>query len=70
MDLNKLANILLDISGIGLGIFLMWLGWWGLQKEFDGPLIWYVVIFLGVCAFLIHLVRYFGWKPIRKWFGF
>lgn len=70
MTLNRLANILLDISGIGLGIFLVLLGRWALVQKFDGPVIWYVVIFLGICSFLIHLFRYIGAKPIRKFFGF
>lgn len=67
---NKLLNVLLDISGIGLGIFLVVLGFWALKRDFNGDPIWYIVIFLGVCAFLIHLFRYFGLKPIRKFFGF
>ncbi len=66
---NKLLNVLLDISGIGLGVFLVILGFWALRQGFSGDLIWYIVIFLGVCAFLIHLFRYIGLKPIRKFFG-
>lgn len=69
MDLNRIFNILLDISGIGLGIFLVWLGAWALGRGFDGSGIWYVVIFLGIAAFLIHLFRYFGLAPIRRFFG-
>lgn len=69
MHVRKTANVLLDISGICLGIFLVWLGFWALGQEFDGPFIWYLVIALGISAFLIHLVRYFGLKPIRRWFG-
>ncbi|KKW46373.1 MAG: hypothetical protein A3A43_00100 [Candidatus Liptonbacteria bacterium RIFCSPLOWO2_01_FULL_56_20] len=65
----KFFNALLDISGIGLGVFLVWLGVWAMGSGFDGPLIWYAVIGLGVCAFLIHLFRYFGLEQIRRWFG-
>jgi ADP-ribose pyrophosphatase YjhB (NUDIX family) len=66
---NKLLNFLLDISGIGLGIFLVILGFWALRRGFNGDLIWDAVIFLGICAFLIHLFRYLGLKPIRRFLG-
>jgi len=69
MNLKKLLNVLLDISGMGLGIFLIILGWWSLKRGFDGPAIWYFIIFLGIAAFLIHFFRYFGLKPIRRFFG-
>jgi fatty acid desaturase len=65
--MNKLLNVLLDISGIGLGIFLVVLGFWALRQELNGGPAWYLVVFLGVCVFLIHLFRYL--KPIRGFFG-
>lgn len=67
---NAISNILLDMSGIGLGIFLVGLGWWALSENFSPQWIWWLTILFGISAFLIHLFRYFGLKPIRKFFGF
>ena len=67
--LVKILNTLLDVSGVGLGIFLGFLGRWAIKSGFGDPPIWYFLIFLGVSAFLIHFFRYFGLKPIRKFFG-
>lgn len=69
-DWSKIFNTLLDISGIGLGIFLVGLGWWALRQNFSPPWIWWLTMLFGVCAFFIHLLRYFGLAPIRKFFGF
>ena len=68
-QLNRYANIILDVSGIGLGIFLMGLGIWALYQEFNGPWVWISTIIFGIIAFHIHLFRYLRLKPIRRWFG-
>jgi len=67
---SKILNILLDISGIELGIFLVILGWWAIRQNFPPPWIWWLTILFGICAFFIHFFRYFGLKPIRKFFRF
>jgi len=67
-QVKKLLNVLLDISGILLGIFLIGVGTWALLRGYDPPIIWWFVIVCGISAFLIHLFRYFGWN-VRRFFG-
>ncbi len=64
--IKKLFYIFLDISGILLGIFLVWLGikiimGISLPKE-----VGIVVLILGICAFLIHVGHYYNLK-LRQW---
>ena len=61
--------IFLDISGILLGVFLMLLGLAmvsGLQVV--GWVSW-IVLVLGVGAFLLHIGHYFNLKYMRWTFG-
>lgn len=67
--LTAYANFILDVSGIGLGVFLIGLGAWALWQAYAPWWIWVIIIVFGIIAFHIHLFRYLGLKPIRKWFG-
>ena len=62
--------IFLDISGILLGIFLIVLGLamlldWQLAKEGLG----WLILVIGIGAFLLHLGHYFDLKYMRWLFG-
>jgi len=62
--------IFLDISGILLGIFLIVLGSallldWQLAKEGFG----WLVLVIGIGAFLLHLGHYFDLRYMRWLFG-
>jgi len=69
---KRLLNVWLDISGILLGIYLVSVATWGLVRGYDSIiwsiLIWWSLVLCGVCAFLIHLFRFFGWN-VRRIFG-
>lgn len=59
----------LDISGILLGIFLAGLGCWILTGHAVSAALAGVLLFLGVCAFLIHTGHYFNLRITRWIFG-
>ena len=70
---KDLFNVLLDISGILLGMYLVSVGTLALVRGYSLPIIWWIliwwsIILCGICAFLIHLFRYFGWN-VRRFFG-
>lgn len=61
--------IFLDISGILLGVFLVVLG---LAMIFDWRLaegLGWLILIIGVGAFLLHLGHYFNLKYMRWLFG-
>ena len=63
---KRFFYVFLDVSGILLGIFLIWLGVKIMKgASFSGEL-GIVVLILGICAFLIHLGHYYNWK-LREW---
>ena len=61
--------VFLDISGILLGLFLSFLGLFSVMGgDIPGWLSW-VVMAIGICAFLLHLGHYFNLKYMRWLFG-
>ncbi len=61
--------VFLDISGILLGIFLTVLGLAILFNwEITDWMSWLLLI-IGICAFLLHLGHYFDFKYMRWLFG-
>ncbi|OGI79130.1 hypothetical protein A3F19_00315 [Candidatus Nomurabacteria bacterium RIFCSPHIGHO2_12_FULL_37_29] len=59
----------LDVSGILLGLFLSFLGLFSVMgRDIPGWLGW-VVMAIGICAFLLHLGHYFNLKYMRWLFG-
>ncbi len=66
---KKIFYAFLDVSGILLGIFLFWLGIWMVAGKPVPKIVSFIVIFLGISAFLIHMGHYFSWKLTRWIFG-
>ena len=61
--------VFLGVSGILLGIFLIMLGSaMILGLEVAGWIGW-VVLILGICAFLLHVGHYFSLRYMRWTFG-
>jgi len=55
---KKFFYLLLDLSGIGLGIFLMIIGWYMAgDRELPSVFDW-IIFALGVAAFFIHASHY------------
>ena len=63
---KKFFYVFLDISGVLLGIFLIWLGVQMMNGISPSKVLGIVVMILGICAFLIHLGHYYNWK-LRQW---
>jgi|GEM_PF-2913354 len=59
----------LDISGILLGVFLIGLGAWVITGRIISGEMGYVITFLGVAAFFIHVGHYFHLTITRWIFG-
>lgn len=66
---KRFFYVFLDVSGILLGIFLVSLGWWVASGETLSRGIGFVILFLGICAFLIHTGHYYSWRLTRWIFG-
>lgn len=66
VTVKKFFYVFLDISGILLGIFLIWLGVQIVNGISPSKVLGIVVIILGICAFFIHLGHYYNWK-LREW---
>jgi len=61
--------VFLDMSGILLGVFLIGLGFVsGVGLNIPQWLGWLVMI-IGICAFLLHLGHYFNLRYMRWLFG-
>jgi len=61
--------VFLDISGILLGVFLTILGMGMLYVwRLPGAISW-IVLILGICAFLLHIGHYFNLRYMRWLFG-
>jgi len=61
--------VFLDISGILLGIFLVILG---LAMVFGWQVadwVSWIILVLGICAFLLHIGHYFDLRYMRWTFG-
>lgn len=61
--------LFLDISGILLGVFLIVLGSWILAGRPVSTLMGFVILLLGIGAFIIHLGHYFHLKIVKWIFG-
>lgn len=61
--------IFLDISGILLGCFLIGLGWWFVSGRDISRGVGYLVLTIGIAAFMIHFGHYFQLNITRWIFG-
>ena len=59
----------LDVSGILLGVFLVVLGWWLIRGNNLPIGVGWILLIVGVGAFLTHLGHYFDLKYMRWIFG-
>ncbi len=66
---KKFFFTFLDISGILLGVFLIGLGVWIIIGRVISVEVGYVITFLGVAAFFIHVGHYFHLTIARWIFG-
>lgn len=69
LGIKKVFYLFLDISGILLGVFLIFLGWWTATGKTVSQWIGFIIFFIGISAFLIHLGHYYSWKLTRWIFG-
>ena len=61
--------VFLDISGILLGVFLFFLGLFADSGREMPEWLGWLIMAIGVCAFLLHLGHYFNLKYMRWLFG-
>ena len=61
--------VFLDISGILLGIFLTTLGSAVIFGWLLAGWLGWLILIIGICAFLLHLGHYFDLKYMRWLFG-
>ena len=69
MKFNKIVRffyVFLDVSGILLGVFLIWLGVQMIRGISFPKELGIIVLVLGICAFLIHVGHYYNLK-LRQW---
>ncbi len=66
---RKIFYTFLDISGIMLGVFLTWLGYWALSGHVVTGWLGAVILVIGIGAFIIHIGHYFSLKITRWLFG-
>jgi len=66
---KKFFYVFLDVSGVFLGIFLIWLGIQIVSGISPSKGLGIFVLVLGICAFLIHIGHYYNWKLTRWIFG-
>lgn len=67
--IQKIFYTFLDVSGIMLGVFLSWLGYWTLSGHAVSGWLGIIILILGICAFIIHAGHYFSLKITRWLFG-
>jgi hypothetical protein len=67
--IRKVFYTFLDISGILLGIFLAWLGYWTLSGHVVASWLGTMILILGIGALIIHVGHYFSLKITRWLFG-
>lgn len=63
---RRFFYVFLDISGVLLGIFLIWLGIQMMRGIIFPKELGIIVLVLGICAFLIHIGHYYNLK-LRQW---
>ena len=66
---RKIFYTFLDISGIMLGIFLSWLGYWIISGHIVTNWLGIVILIIGIGALIIHIGHYFSLKITRWLFG-
>lgn len=69
LAVKKIFYVFLDISGILLGVFLIILGLWIATGKTVSEWVGFLILFIGICAILIHLGHYYSWKLTRWIFG-
>jgi len=67
--IQKVFYTFLDVSGIMLGIFLSWLGYWIISGHTLAGWLGIIVLVIGIGAFIIHVGHYFSLKITRWLFG-
>ncbi len=67
--IRKIFYTFLDISGILLGIFLAWLGYWTLSGHIIAGWLGAVILVIGIGAIILHTGHYFSLKITRWLFG-
>lgn len=67
--IQKFFYTLLDISGIMLGVFLTWLGYWVVTGHIIAGWLGVIILIIGIGAFIIHTGHYFSLKITRWLFG-
>lgn len=67
--IRKVFYTFLDISGIMLGIFLAWLGYWIVSGHTLAGWLGTIILIIGIGAFIIHIGHYFSLKITRWLFG-
>lgn len=67
--IQKIFYTFLDISGIMLGVFLSWLGYWTLSGHIITSWLGIVILIIGICAIILHTGHYFSLKITRWLFG-
>ena len=63
---KRFFYVFLDVSGVLLGIFLIWLGMQMIRGTNLPKELGIIVLVLGICAFLIHVGHYYNLK-LRQW---
>lgn len=63
---SKIFYTFLDISGIMLGVFLTWLGYWTISGHVIAGRLGTAILIIGIAAFIIHAGHYFSLK-ITRW---
>lgn len=61
--------IFLDISGMLLGVFLTILGIWVSSGRNVNVVTGWIILIVGIIAFLIHSGHFFSWKLTQWIFG-
>lgn len=67
--IQKTFYTFLDVSGILLGIFLSWLGYWTITGHIVAGWLGTVTLVIGIGAVILHTGHYFSLKLTRWLFG-
>lgn len=67
--IRKFFYTFLDISGILLGIFLGWLGYWTISGHVVTSWLGIIILIIGIGAVILHTGHYFSLKITRWLFG-
>ncbi len=67
--IRKVFYTFLDVSGIMLGFFLSWLGYWTITGHVVSGWLGVIVLIIGIGALILHTGHYFSLKITRWLFG-